>query len=153
MAIPPTLAGRLRYHPALPGFRDQLTQRIPMGTVIKVQCLYPTPFWRAHGLSGQAISDSGAVRITFDNSPEQGSPGVLLGFVEGDEGRIWGRQSLQARRTAVLDSLVRYFGEDAGSPLEYGEFSWARRNIFAAAMPVICLPVSGRPMAKHCASL
>ena len=82
VAIPPTLAGRLRYYPALPGFRDQLTQRIPMGTVIKVQCLYATPFWRAHGLSGQAISDSGAVRITFDNSPEQDMPGILLGFVE-----------------------------------------------------------------------
>src|SRR5262249_37579912 len=52
IALPPTLAGRLRYHPALPGLRDQFTQRVPMGTVIKVQCLYETPFWRAEGLTG-----------------------------------------------------------------------------------------------------
>src|SRR3546814_20520077 len=44
VAIPPTLAGRIRYAPALDGLRDQLTQRVPMGTVIKVQCVYPTPF-------------------------------------------------------------------------------------------------------------
>jgi monoamine oxidase len=139
VAIPPTLAGRLRYYPALPGFRDQLTQRTPMGTVIKVQCLYSTPFWRARDLTGQTISDSGAVRLTFDNSPEQGTPGILLGFVEAGEGRIWGRQSLQARRAAVLESLVHYFGEDAGSPLEYVEHSWAEeeysRGCYAGFMP------------------
>ena len=37
IAIPPTLAGRLHYQPLLPALRDQMTQRMPMGTVIKVQ--------------------------------------------------------------------------------------------------------------------
>ncbi|HEV8193434.1 MAG TPA: FAD-dependent oxidoreductase, partial [Ktedonobacterales bacterium] len=36
IAIPPALAGRLRYMPQLPGLRDQLTQRMPMGSVIKL---------------------------------------------------------------------------------------------------------------------
>ena len=139
ISIPPSLAGRLRYQPALPGYRDQLTQRIPMGTIIKIQCLYPQPFWRSAGLTGQACSDSGAVRITFDNTPEQGSPGVLLGFIEGDEGRIWGRQSLENRRTAALDCLVRYFGKEAGNPIEYLEQCWAEeeyiRGGYAGYMP------------------
>ena len=95
IAIPPTLAGRLRYRPKLPALRDQLTQRVPMGTVIKVQCLYEQPFWRDVGLSGQVTSDDGLVRITFDNSPASGSTGVLLGFIEGDEGRIWGSRELR----------------------------------------------------------
>jgi monoamine oxidase len=139
ISIPPSLAGRLRYQPALPGYRDQLTQRMPMGTIIKVQCLYPDPFWRAAGLTGQACSDSGAVRVTFDNSPEQGVPGVLLGFIEGEEGRIWGRQSQENRRTAVLDCLVRYFGKEAGNPIEYVEQCWAEeeyvRGGYAGYMP------------------
>ncbi len=139
VAIPPTLAGRLRYRPALPGYRDQYTQRIPMGTVIKVQCLYPTPFWRAAGLTGQASSDSGAVRITFDNTPERGAPGVLLGFIEGDDGRAWGRRSQEERRAAVLECLVRYFGAEAGEPLDYVEQSWAEeeysRGCYAGYMP------------------
>jgi monoamine oxidase len=139
VALPPTLAGRLYYRPALPGLRDQLTQRMPMGTVYKVQCIYPTPFWRDAALTGQASSDTGAVRITFDNSPSDGSRGVLLGFVEGDEGRVFGQRSPQERRAAVLDCFVRYFGTQAGQPLEYVEQSWAEeeytRGCYAGYMP------------------
>lgn len=128
IAIPPTLAGRLRYRPKLPALRDQLTQRVPMGTVIKVQCLYETPFWREDGLSGQVASDSGLVRITFDNSPESGTPGVLLSFIEGDEGRMWGRRSVEERRAAVLNCLVQYFGEKASQPYAYVEQNWAEEE-------------------------
>ena len=139
IAIPPTLAGRLRYEPPLPGYRDQLTQRVPMGTVAKAQCVYPTPFWREENLTGQASSDRGVARITFDNSPESGTPGVLLAFVEGDEGRAWGRLGAAARRAAVLESLVHYFGKRAGEPLEYLEQSWAEeeytRGCYAGYMP------------------
>lgn len=139
LALPPTLAGRLRYRPKLPALRDQLTQRVPMGTVIKVQCLYDAPFWREDGLSGQVASDSGLVRITFDNSPESGTPGVLLSFIEGDEGRRWGRRSLEERRAAVLNCLVQYFGEKAGQPYQYVEQNWAEeeysRGCYAGYMP------------------
>lgn len=139
ITLPPTLAGRLRYRPALPGLRDQLTQRMPMGTVIKVHCLYPTPFWRDEGLTGQASSDTGVLRITFDNSPRDSSRGVLLGFIEGDEARVWGQRSQQERRAAVLECLVRYFGERAGQPLDYVEQSWAEeeytRGCYAGYMP------------------
>src|SRR5439155_4152058 len=33
VAVPPTLAGRIRYSPQLPYERDQLTQRLPQGTL------------------------------------------------------------------------------------------------------------------------
>ena len=128
VAIPPTLAGRIRYRPILPALRDQLTQRMPMGTIIKVHCLYETPFWREEGLSGQVTSDTGLVRISFDNSPESGTPGVLLAFIEGDEGRRWGRRSADERRIAVLQCLAGYFGEKAGRPSEYVEQSWAEEE-------------------------
>jgi monoamine oxidase len=139
VALPPTLAGRLRYQPGLPGLRDQLTQRMPMGTVIKVHCIYPTPFWRDGGLTGQASTNTGVMRVTFDNSPQDGGRGVLLGFIEGDEGRIWGQRSPQERRAAVLECLARYFGERAGQPLDYIEQSWAEeeytRGCYAGYMP------------------
>lgn len=125
IAIPPTLAGRLRYRPALPAYRDQFTQRVPMGTVIKVQCLYERPFWRDEGYSGQVTSDEGAVRLTFDNSPASGTPGVLMGFIEGDEGRVWGRKTPEERRAEVIACFVRYFGEQAARPFEYAEQNWA----------------------------
>jgi len=147
IAIPPTLAGRLRYRPALPAHRDQLTQRVPMGTVIKVHCLYAAPFWRDDGLSGQVASDSGIVRVTFDNSPESGRPGVLLSFIEGDEGRVWGRRSVDERRAAVLECLVRYFGDKAGAPFEYVEQNWAEeeytRGCYAGYLPPGVLSMYG----------
>ena len=88
---PPTLAGRIVYDPPLPGYRDQLTQRMPLGTVAKCMAVYDEPFWRAEGLTGQATSDVGPVKLTFDNSPPDGSPGVLLGFLEGQRARDMGR--------------------------------------------------------------
>jgi monoamine oxidase len=125
VAIPPALAGRLTYRPALPGWRNQLTQRVPMGSVIKVHALYDEPFWRQEGLSGLAVSDSGPVRIVYDNSPEAGSPGVLVGFIEGEQARAWARRSPQDRRAAILASLADYFGDRAGRPRELLERSWA----------------------------
>lgn len=125
LAIPPTLAGQLRYDPVMPPHRSQLTQRTPMGTVIKVLCSYPSPFWRADGLSGQLLSDTGPVRVVFDNSPEQADVGVLLGFVEGADARTWMARGATERRRAVLANLTSYFGPAAGQPTYYREKSWA----------------------------
>lgn len=124
VTLPPTLCGRIEYQPALPGYRDQLTQRVPMGTVIKTMCVYDKPFWRDEGLTGATISDTGPVKLTFDNSPPDGSPGVLLGFIEGEEARALSLQDKKTRREGVVSSLVRYFGDPASEPVSYIEKNW-----------------------------
>ncbi|AEF40739.1 flavin monoamine oxidase family protein [Hoyosella subflava] len=125
ITLPPTLAGRLHYEPALPAWRDQLTQKLPAGTVIKNFAVYPTPFWRKQGLNGQAISDQGPVKVTFDVSPPGGEVGILMGFVEGSEARHWQRLPIDERRAGVLDSFVRYFGPEAADPTDYVEKDWS----------------------------
>jgi monoamine oxidase len=124
VTLPPTLAGRLDFAPALPSWRDQLTQRLPAGSVIKLYAIYPEPFWRADGLNGQAASDTGPVKVTFDNSPPSGTPGVLMGFMEANDGRVWARRSPEERREAAVACFVRYFGPRAAHPLEYLERDW-----------------------------
>jgi len=124
VTLPPTLAGRLEYDPPLPSWRDQLTQRIPAGSVIKAYAIYPEPFWRKEGLNGQAASDVGPVKVTFDNSPPSGRPGVLMGFIEGKEARTWARRSEAERRDAVIGCFTRYFGDAAGRPDQYIERDW-----------------------------
>jgi monoamine oxidase len=124
VTLPPTLAGRLEYDPPLSSWRDQLTQRMPAGSVIKAYALYPEPFWREDGLNGQAASDAGPVKVTFDTSPPSGTPGVLLGFLEGKEARMWARRSQAERREAVLGCFVRYFGRAAARPEQYVERDW-----------------------------
>jgi monoamine oxidase len=125
VAIPPTLAGRVAYDPLLPAQRDQLTQRMPQGTVIKTMAIYARPFWREEGLSGQATSDAGPARVVFDNSPPDGSPGVLLGFLEGRLARQWGARPAGERREAVLAGHARLFGERAARPERFIERVWA----------------------------
>ncbi|HEV2075176.1 MAG TPA: FAD-dependent oxidoreductase, partial [Thermoleophilaceae bacterium] len=87
VAIPPALCPRIDYDPPLPGHRDGLTQRMPQGSVVKCMAVYEEPFWRTAGLSGQATSVLGPVKLAFDNSPPRGRPGALLGFLEGSRAR------------------------------------------------------------------
>jgi monoamine oxidase len=128
VTAPPLLAGRIEYEPALPHWRENLTQRTPMGSVIKTQVIYDEPFWRNEGLCGQATGDGEGSRIVFDNSPPDGSPGVLLAFLEGDEARRLSRVPLAVRRQTVVDSLVRYFGPRAGKPEDYLELDWQQEK-------------------------
>ncbi|WP_248490107.1 flavin monoamine oxidase family protein [Tsukamurella sp. PLM1] len=124
VAMPPTLAGRLRYSPPLPAARDALTQQFPAGSVIKVNVAYPTPFWREDGLNGFVMSLDDAFNVVFDNSPEDGSCGVLVGFLEGRHAREAAELTAAERRERVLADLVKYFGERAGEPLDLLELNW-----------------------------
>jgi monoamine oxidase len=122
---PPSLTGLIRYEPELPPARMQLMQRFPQGSAIKVEAVYATPFWREQHLAGQVTSDTGPIRLTFDNTPPDGSPGVLLGFVEGHAARVFGALSASDRRAQALGCFERYFGSQAGSPTGYIEMNWS----------------------------
>ena len=128
VAIPPTLAGRIEYQPKLPAERDQLTQRLPQGTMVKVAAVYNRPFWRDAGLNGTAVSYTGPVNVTFDDSPQDGSLGVIFGFVGGDEARRFMRRSKAGRRAAVLDNLTTYFGSQAAQPRSYFDTNWTQEE-------------------------
>jgi len=102
-----------------------LGERVILGRpVIKTYAIYPEPFWRNDGLNGQAVSDTGPVKVTFDNSPPSGRPGVLLGFIEGKEARMWARRREAERRAAVIGCFVRYFGPAAARSGQYVERDW-----------------------------
>lgn len=126
VAVPPALTARITYDPPLPGRRDQMSQRMPLGSIIKVMAVYDAPFWRDFGLSGQALTDAGPVRFTFDNTPPAGTPGVLLGFVEGRHARELDRLGRDDREAAVIDSFAQLFGPRARSHRSYIERSWAQ---------------------------
>jgi len=139
VAIPPTLAARIQYEPPLPPARDQLTQRLPNGSVIKCFAVYPTPFWREQGLNGFVTSDTGPVHLVFDNSPPDGSMGILLGFIEGADARRMSLASPAERRDAALACFARYFGERAANPELYLDHDWSAeawtRGCYGAHFP------------------
>jgi monoamine oxidase len=124
VTLPPTLASRLVYEPALPAARQQLMGRTSMGSVIKVMVLYEKPFWREEGLSGQVLSDCGPIHTFYDNSPPDSSLGVLLGFMEGENARHLRCLGHDARERLTLESLVGFFGEKALNYTQYLEKNW-----------------------------
>jgi monoamine oxidase len=124
-AGPPSLAAQIRFEPGLPAPRAQLHQRVPQGNVIKAQAVYDKPFWRDAGLSGFFVFDNGPVRVGWDNSPPDGSKGVLLTFFEGSEARRFGQRPEADRRKAVLDAFAFAFGEHARTPTRYVDKVWA----------------------------
>jgi monoamine oxidase len=139
VAIPPVLASRIAYEPALPTRHDQLLQHMPPGSVIKINVLYDEPFWRADGLTGQVAGDRSPIKFTFDNTPPSGAPGVLVCFLEGDGARVFGRLDADERRRAVLASLAGYFGPRAAEPVDFVEQDWSAeewtRGCYGAHMP------------------
>jgi monoamine oxidase len=135
VAMSPPLAGRIQYHPLLPAARDQLTQRMPMGSIGKAIAVYNTPFWRKNKLNGQVLSDEGIVRATFDNSPSDGSYGALMGFIEADEMRLFDAQCEDAVKIAVLQDFVKYFGSEAANATEFVLQRWDNEE-FSRGGPV-----------------
>ena len=135
VAMPPLLAARIGWTPSLPAMREQLAMRAPMGAVSKVHAVYEHPFWRDEGLNGQLIADRGAVRLTFDDSPADGSRGVLLGFVAGNECRRLDLLPEPERLRVVVDELVQAFGPRATSPIDLVEQRWCAEP-FTAGGPV-----------------
>jgi monoamine oxidase len=97
---------------------------MPMGQLMKCDAVYERPFWRDAGLSGSALSDRGATRTVFDNSPADGSPGVLLAFVGGATLRTYDAMSADDRRRNVLAGFAEMFGAQALDPIEYTEHDW-----------------------------
>ncbi len=143
VAIPPPLAAAIDFRPGLPTEHRQLLQRSPMGALMKIEAVYDKPFWREDGLSGAAVAvdDGGPCRVLFDNTPPEGSPGVLFGFCGGAGWRQWAGRPVAQRRAAALQQFARYTGPRALKAIDYFEQDWAREP-WSAGGPV-ALPAPG----------
>jgi monoamine oxidase len=126
VAIPPVLAAKIHFAPKLPAGHLKLLKNTTPGRLIKWEAVYDRPFWRDAGLSGQAVSELGPANTTFDNTPPSGSPGILFGFVGGEEARKFAKLSRSARRDAVLGNFVTYFGDEARNPKSSFEMDWTQ---------------------------
>ena len=122
--------------PAPPIQYQQLAQRWPQGALTKSYAAYRTPFWRAKGLSGQAMSDEGPVFLTFDVSPGADGPGILLGFTDPK-----GFDALppDERRRTVLSGFAAIFGDEAFEAIDYLDQRWGAED-FAPGGPTAAVP-------------
>jgi L-amino acid dehydrogenase len=124
VAVPPPLRAAIRFEPELPGPHRALLQRSPMGGMTKVLATYERPFWRKQGLNGLGIGDLPLLELTADSGPPEGDSGVLASFVAGERALKLATLPAAQRRQRILADLVRYWGPEAGAPLELIEQPW-----------------------------
>jgi monoamine oxidase len=136
VAIPPAHRGAITFEPALPEQYSQLVGHWPQGNLSKAYAAYETPFWRVDGSSGQALSDDGPVFITFDVSPSDQGPGILLGFTDA---RTFDPLPPDARRDRALECFANLFGDAARSPIDYIDHCWGTEP-FAPGGPTAAVP-------------
>jgi monoamine oxidase len=122
VAMMPSDTKRIDFMPGLPPARRGLVEAWRGDPSIKVNAVYDEPFWRKDGLSGLGLSDRPPIGITFDNSPPDGSRGVLLAFL-AESGVA---KDPEVRRAAVLSGLADLFGKRAKTPTAYIEDDWSR---------------------------
>ncbi|MFC7672625.1 flavin monoamine oxidase family protein [Mycolicibacterium sp. GCM10028919] len=140
VAIPPQHREAIAFEPALPPGYAALARHWPQGRLSKAYAAYETPFWRADGRSGEALSDEGPVFITFDTSPGDPAsttgPGVLLGFTDA---RTFDPLPAEERRERVLACFAELFGAKALHPIDYLDHRWGAED-FAPGGPTAAVP-------------
>lgn len=133
VAVPPPLVRRIRFTPELPAEHRQAREHQSFGLVIKVQAEYPTPFWRARGLSGTGFGPYQVVHEVYDNTPDGATVGHLVGFVSDEAADRLGTLDADQRREQVLGSLAAYFGAVARTPTTYVESDWQHQELTGGA--------------------
>jgi monoamine oxidase len=129
VAVPPVMASRIHYSPALPALLTRALEAWRSGTVIKVQLRYERAFWRDQGLSGMVMWRDLHGLFTCDASSDAGRPSLLV-FIGGLLALRWRalgeaglRQELIARLTAALGPEAAAF--IAMTPRDWTGDSWS----------------------------
>lgn len=158
LAMPPPLLKRITFDPPLPQSRQSLIENMVLPPIGKGIGVYATPFWRAdEDLNAQVISDTGAVRVTFDSSPSDTSFGAVLGFILGDEMRELDTYTPEQCEANVTADYVRYFGPKGAGMTEFvlqrwDLEEWSRGGPVAVTPPGV-LSVDGHALRENVGGL
>jgi putrescine oxidase len=125
VAVAPNLAAAIRFEPALPAWRMRLQQASSQGSVTKILAVYPEPFWRSDGLSGEGFAPHQFVRELYDNTPPSASVGVLCTFLPGEQAEFAGRLAPDRRKELVLEGMAKIVGPSALQATDYIETDWS----------------------------
>lgn len=123
VALNPALCNQIVFDPPLPEGRSQLQKRWPANAPMrKTVHVYERPFWRADGYCGQIFQVGGPVFLAYDNSPPDGSVGVLSAFVV--PGALPSEPNAAQRTLSAI--YAKAFGDKALRPTQFHDFDWGR---------------------------
>lgn len=137
VAMSPTEIDRIHFAPGLPARHAGLQRNGGSGSMSKLFMVYDTPFWRGGlnggpALNGQVVSDLMMTPYVADNSPADGSAGVLVTFMLPDTLAPrpyldWSDDVLDDKATRAHrlgQDLATVFGDDRFLTGRYHEKLW-----------------------------
>ena len=127
----PAHRSSIKYTPPLPEQHYGLSRSWRLGALSKAFVAYERPFWREEGLSGESVSDCETVFLTFDVTPQEDTPAILMVFCDA---RGFDGFTQEERRRRVLSDLVHLYGVHAKDVIDYADFAWGN-DTFAAGGP------------------
>ncbi|KAH9514704.1 hypothetical protein Btru_023339 [Bulinus truncatus] len=142
ITTPLSIQAKMSFTPPLPPHRNELIQRVPMGSVMKAFAYYDTPFWKEKGFCGSAnINDNDClVTYTMDNSAPDGSTPALVAFIVAENARKAILMSKEERQRHILQDLAKVFDSKlALSPTHYEEMNWSTEE-FSGGCYFLALP-------------
>lgn len=120
-ALNPALCNQIAFDPPLPEGRAQLQRQWPQAAMRKTVHVYLRPFWRDAGLNGQVTQVEGPLLWCCDNSPADGSVGVINAFVR--PGML--TDGPKATEHALSGILAAALGEAALHPIGFFDIDWS----------------------------
>jgi len=123
VALPPSMAARIDFAPALPAPLAHALSVWKPGYVIKLHLRYARAFWRERGLSGVVMFRDPAGLFACDTgTPERPA---LTGFIGGPSALEWRERGMQGIRDGFVAALAAALGAEAASPLDVLIRDWS----------------------------
>ncbi|KAA8588411.1 hypothetical protein FQN60_001605 [Etheostoma spectabile] len=104
----------MHFNPELPPLRNQLINRVPMGSVIKCMVYYKENFWRKKGYCGSmVIEEEGApIGLTLDDTKPDGTVPCIMGFILARKCRKLSGLTKEERLKEICEIYSRVLGSE-----------------------------------------
>jgi len=123
VALPPSIAARLDYTPALPAPLAHALSVWRSGFVIKLFIRYSRAFWLDKGLSGVVMFREPAGLFACDTGTRERP--ALTGFIGGPSALDWRQRGESSIREDFLAHLAGALGAEAAAPLDVLVRDWS----------------------------
>ncbi len=118
LCFSPRRSNFIHFISGLPEKRINLQEKWVTASSAKISVVYDRPFWRDDGYNGTAFGEE--LVFISDNSPADGSSGILMSFVESS----FFAGTKEEREEKAIAELVGLFGLGAYSNIDYVEVNW-----------------------------
>ncbi|ESX00315.1 monoamine oxidase [Mesorhizobium sp. LSJC268A00] len=143
VALPPAMAARLDFAPALPPALGKALGVWESGAVIKILVRYPRPFWRERDLCGMVMWLDLPGLFACDASKDINHAALVV-FVGGPLALRWHALGDSALRAEVTGRLVSALGPDAADIVDFSQRDWIHDRWSGGAYSDLIVDVTAR---------